>query len=89
MMERAAGGAAERGWDTGGFGRFLARHRTLLAVAVLIIGFLALVFSSGPPLWAIILVAVLVIIVDALIFFFARLSQLAEKARTEVIDPSA
>jgi len=88
-MERAAGGAAERGWNTGPFGRFLARHRTMLALAVLIIGFLALVLSGGPPVWAIILVAVLVVIVDALIFFFARLSELAAKSRAEVIDESA
>ncbi len=88
-MERAAGGAAERGWDTGGFGRFLARHRTMLALAVLIVGFLALVLSGGPPVWAIVLVAVLVIIVDALIFFIARLSELAAKSRAEVIDESA
>jgi hypothetical protein len=88
-MERAAGGAAERGWDTGPFGRFLARHRTLLALVVLIIGFLALVLSGGPPVWAIILTAVLVIIVDALIFFFARLSELAAKERSEIIDESA
>jgi hypothetical protein len=88
-MERAAGGAAERGWDTGPFGRFLARHRTMLALAVLIIGFLVLVLSGGPPVWAIVLTAVLVIIVDALIFFFARLSDLATKARSEVTDGSA
>lgn len=88
-MERAAGGAAERGWDSGSFGRFLARHRTMLALAVLIIGFLALVLSGGPPVWAIVLVAVLVIIVDALIFFIARLSELATKSRAEVIDESA
>jgi hypothetical protein len=88
-MERAAGGAAERGWDTGGFGRFLAHHRTMLALVVLIIGFLALVLSGGPPIWAIILTAVLVIIVDALIFFFARLSELATQARAEVVDESA
>ena len=88
-MERAAGGAAERGWDTGGFGRFVARHRTMLALAVLIIGFLALVLSGGPPIWAIVLTAVLVILVDALIFFIARLSDLAAKSRAEVIDESA
>jgi hypothetical protein len=88
-MERAAGGAAERGWDTGGFGRFLARHRTMLALAVLIIGFLALVLSGGPPVWAIVLTAVLVILVDAVIFFIARLSDLAAKSRAEVIDESA
>ena len=88
-MERAAGGAAERGWDTGGFGRFVARHRTMLALAVLIIGFLALVLSGGPPIWAIVLTAVLVVLVDALIFFIARLSDLAAKSRAEVIDESA
>ena len=88
-MERAAGGAAERGWDTGSFGRFLARHRTMLALGVLIIGFLALVLSGGPPVWAIVLTAVLVILVDALIFFIARLSELASKSRSEVIDESA
>ncbi len=88
-MERAAGGAAERGWDTGGFGRFVARHRTMLALAVLIIGFLALVLSGGPPIWAIVLTAVLVILADALIFFIARLSDLAAKSRAEVIDESA
>jgi hypothetical protein len=88
-MEKAAGGAAERGWDTGPFGRFLARHRVLLSLAVLIIGFLALVLSGGPPVWAIVLTAVLVVIVDALIFFFARLSELAAKERTEIVDESA
>ena len=88
-MERAAGGAAERGWNTGGFGRFLAKHRTILALGVLIIGFLALVLSGGPPVWAIVLTAVLVILVDALIFFLARLSELATKSRDEVIDESA
>lgn len=88
-MERAAGGAAERGWDTGPFGRFVARHRTMLALAVLIIGFLALVLSGGPPVWAIVLTAVLVILVDAVIFFVARLSDLAAKSRAEVIDESA
>ena len=88
-MERAAGGAAERGWDTGAFGRFVARHRTMLALAVLIIGFLALVLSGGPPVWAIVLTAVLVVLVDALIFFIARLSDLAAKSRAEVIDESA
>ncbi len=88
-MEKAAGGAAERGWDTGPFGRFLARHRIMLSLAVLIIGFLALVLSGGPPVWAIVLTAVLVIIVDALIFFFARLSELATKERAEIVDESA
>jgi hypothetical protein len=88
-MERAVGGAAERGWDTGSFGRWVARHRTWLALGVLIVGFLALVLSGGPPVWAIVLTAVLVIVVDALIFFLARLSELAAKERAEVIDESA
>jgi hypothetical protein len=88
-IERAAGGAAGRGWDTGPVGRFFARHRVPLALAVLVIGFLALVLSGGPPVWAIVLVAVIVVIVDAVIFFIARLSELAAKARAEVIDESA
>lgn len=88
-MERAAGGAAERGWDTGPVGRFIARYRVALALGVLVIGFLALVLSGGPPVWAIVLTAVLVIVVDAIIFFLARLSELATKERAEVIDRSA
>jgi hypothetical protein len=88
-MERAASGAAGRGWDTGPVGRFLAQYRVALALGVLVIGFLALVLSGGPPVWAIVLTAVLVIVVDAIIFFLARLSELATKERAEVIDGSA
>ncbi len=88
-MERAATGAAGRGWDTGPVGRFIARYRVVLSLVVLVIGFLALVLSGGPPVWAIVLTAVLVIVVDAIIFFLARLSELATKERAEVIDGSA
>jgi hypothetical protein len=88
-MERAATGAAGRGWDTGPVGRFVARYRVPLALGVLVIGFLALVLSDGPPVWAIVLTAVLVIVVDAVIFFLARLSELAAKERAEILDESA
>jgi hypothetical protein len=89
LMERAAGGAAGRGLDTGPAGRWIAGHRTMLALAVLVIGFLVLVLLDSPPVWAIVVVAAIVIVVDALIFFVARVSQLATKARPELPDGPA
>jgi hypothetical protein len=88
-MEHAAGGAAARGWDTGPVGRFFARYRIWLALGVLLIGFLVLVAIGGTPVWRIILIAVIVVVVDALIFFIARLSELAAKERDKIIDESA
>lgn len=80
LMSRAAERAAKAGVDTGRAGKWVAAHRVMLAVAVLIIGVLVLVLWSGPGLVAVIVVAVIVLLVDCAILLVARASDLAVAA---------
>ena len=79
-MTRAAGRAAEAGWDTGRAGRWISRNRLWLNLGALIVGFLVLVLWDRPSLVVIIVTAVLVILAEALIFFLAYQSDLAVQA---------
>ena len=87
-MSRAAGRTVEAGWDTGRAGRWVSRHRIWLNLGVLIVGFLVLVLWERPSLAVIIVVAVMVIVVEGLVFFVARQSDLAAKAADEVATPT-
>jgi hypothetical protein len=88
-MSRAAERAAEAEWNTGRVGKWVSRHRMWLNLGVLIVGFLVLVLWDRPGLAAIIVTAVIVIVAEALIFFLAAESHLAEKAKTEAIEATA
>ena len=79
MTERAAKSVAS-GQEYGAFGRWVSAHRTLLAIVVLILGFLVLALWNTPPLFGVIVVAVLVIVLEALVFFLAKQSELASEA---------
>ncbi len=85
-MSRAAGRAVEAGWDTGGAGRWVSRHRLWLNLGVLIVGFLVLVLWNSPGLTVIIVTAVIVIVVEAVIFFLARQSDLTAQAAAGTTD---
>ena len=47
---------------------------------ILILGFLVLALWNTPPLFGVIVVAVLVIVLEALVFFLAKQSELAIEA---------
>lgn len=79
MTEIAAKSAAS-GQEYGAFGRWVSAHRTLLAILILILGFLVLALWNTPPLFGVIVVAVLVIVLEALVFFLAKQSELASEA---------
>ncbi len=85
-MSRAAGRAVEAGWDTGRAGRWLSRHRLWLNLGVLVVGFLVLVLWDSPGLVVITVVAALVIIAEALVFFLARQSDLAVQAAAGAVE---
>ncbi len=88
-MSRAAGRVTEAGWDTGQAGRWLSRHRLWLNLGLLIVGFLVLVLWESPSLAVIIVVAVMVIVLEGLVFFVARQSDLAAQAAGELAAPTA
>ena len=79
-MTAIAAKSAESGQDYGAVGRWVSAHRTLLAIVVLILGFLVLVLWNTPPLFGVILVAALVIVLEALVFFLAKQSDLVAEA---------
>ncbi len=81
-MTAMATRSAESGQDYGAFGRWIAAHRTLLAVVILVLGFLVLVLWNTPPLFGVILVAALVVVLEALVFFLAKQSDIATQAAT-------
>jgi hypothetical protein len=79
-MDRLAGRAVDKGYDLGATGRWVSAHRTLLAIVVLILGFLVLVLWNNPPLVGVIFVAAVVIVLEGIVLFLARQSDLATRA---------
>jgi hypothetical protein len=85
-MSRAAERAVDAGWDTGAPGRWISSHKLALSLGVLIVGVLVLVLMGSPSLVAVIATAVVVIVVEASIFFLARQSDLMAQATAGVND---
>jgi uncharacterized membrane protein len=85
-ISRAAGRAVQAGWETGRVGRWVSHHRLWLNLGLLILGFLVLVLWDTPGLVVIIVVAALVIVLEALVFFIARQSDLAAQTAEGTAD---
>jgi hypothetical protein len=86
-MSKAAGRTVEAGWDTGRTGTWISRHRIWLNIGLLVVGFLILVLWEQPSLAVIIVVAVMVIVLEGLVFFVARQSDVAAHAAGELAAP--
>jgi len=78
-MTALATRSAESGREYGAAGRWVSAHRTLLAIGILVLGFLVLALWNTPPLFGVIVVAAIVIVLEGLVFFLAAQNDLTAR----------
>ena len=79
--------AAAAGWDLGPSALFVARHRKVLSIGVLVLGFVVLIaWSNSTPLVLLLISLVVVVLVGAILFVSSQSALVAgnrfQRART-------